>query len=121
MSKQINLSISKQIIRSKSQGNFITGFEVKSFDLESKDDIDELEIILQQNLYSTNVWGNPNLEDARMGCTGSCEKKKYIGMYGIVIDVDEPGMTIEQAKATFQPFVYLRISSSSGFRCPLPG
>ena len=112
MSKQINLSISKQIIRSKSQGNFITGFEVKSFDLESKDDIDELEIILQKNLYSTNVWGNPNLDDARIGCTGSCEKKKYIGMFGIVIDVDEPGMTIEQAKVTFQPFVYLLHTSS---------
>lgn len=113
MPKQINLSVSKQTIRRKSEGEFVTGFEVKSFDLENDADIDALQAMLQQNLYSTNVWGNPKDADAKLGCTGSCDKKKYLGMHGIVIDIDEPGMSIDKAKEEFQEYIYLLHTSSS--------
>jgi len=119
MPKQIKLSVSKQTIRRKSEGEYVTGFEVKSFDLECKEDIDALQMILQQNLYSTNVWCNPKDADASLGCTGSCDKKKYLGMHGIVIDVDEPGMSIEKAQAELQDYVYL-LHTSSGHQVDKP-
>ncbi len=113
MSKLINLSISKQTIRRKIQGKSVTGFTVNSFDLEKASDVDSLEKMFKQNLYSNNVWGNPKPADADIGCTGSCLKENYLGMHGIVLDIDEPGMTIEQAIDAFRDYIYLIHTTSS--------
>lgn len=113
MPKKIYLSVSHTKIRKKADGQPVTGFSVKSFDLENNADVDALKQLFQERLYSTNAWGNPKPFDQKSGCTGSCNKNNYHGMYGIVIDIDEPGMTLEKARTEFQPFIHIIHTSSS--------
>ncbi len=113
MPKKIYLSVSHTKIRKKADGQYVTGFRVRSFDLENTADVDALKQLFQERLYSTNAWGKPKPSDQKFGCTGSCNKNNYHGMYGIVIDIDEPGMTLEKARIEFQPFIHILHTSSS--------
>jgi len=119
MPKKIYLSVSRKKIRRKAEGQYVTGFDVKSYDLEKSTDIDLLRQLFQEKLYSTNAWGNPKPFDKKLGCAGSCEKKNYVGMHGIVIDIDEPGMTLEKARTEFQPYIYI-LHTSSGHQVDKP-
>ena len=113
MPKKFNLSVNNKRITSKSQGKPLTGFNVKTFDLENPDNIKELSDIFQSNCYSNNQWTKPKYEDKLDGYQGSCAKLNYVGMHGIVLDIDEPGLTIREAKEKFKDYVYL-IHTSSG-------
>jgi hypothetical protein len=113
MPKKFNLSVNNTRIKSKSQGKPLTGFSVKSFDLENPDDIIKLSDLFQSNCYSNNQWTSPKEEDKADGYQGSCAKFNFVGMHGIVLDIDEPGLTIDDAKEKFKDHVYLIHTSSS--------
>lgn len=110
MQNQITLSINKTKVRTKKEGELITGFNVHTFDLT---DLKNLEYFFQNHLYSTNSWGNPKQSDRRNGYYGSCKLDNYVGMYGITLDIDEPGMTIDQAQQLFKDNIYILHTSSS--------
>lgn len=116
---QFNLSINNTEIRSKSEGQFLTGFSVKNFDLVNPDDVKKLERLFQSNCYSNNEWGNPKEDDKNAGYQGSCSKTNYVGMHGIVLDIDEPGLTINDAKEKFKDYVHL-IHTSASHQVDLP-
>lgn len=113
MAVKFNLSVNNTPVQTKKQGSGITGFSVKSFDLGEERDIKKLHQLFQSNCYSNNVWGKVKEKDKAEGYTGSCCKKNYIGMFGIVIDIDEPGMTLEEAKECFKDYIYILHTSSS--------
>ncbi|HEY3295393.1 MAG TPA: primase-helicase family protein [bacterium] len=93
----ISLSISKDKIRTKAQGETVT--EYIECDLLSSDKEDIQELFTTRN-YSTNVWDGP-----RHGVN-------YVGMTGVSLDFDS-GMTIEEAKAAFADYNYVLHTSTS--------
>ncbi|HDQ00745.1 MAG TPA: hypothetical protein ENN22_16400 [bacterium] len=113
MPNKFNLSVNNNRIQSKSEGRALTGFNVKSFDLENPDEITILKEIFQSNCYSNNQLTEPKDKDKADGYQGSCLLKNYVGMHGIVLDIDEPGLTIDDAKERFKDYVYLIHTSSS--------
>ena len=117
MSTKIIISVNKTRVQTKKEGEFITGFSVKAFDLET--DVKNLEYLFQNNLYSTNSWGNPKPKDLRAGYRGSSKAENYIGMYGITLDIDEPGLTISQAQEQFKDYKYI-LHTSSGHQVDKP-
>ena len=82
---QITLSVNDKKINCKLDGQFVTDFSVKQYDLSSPDDIILLEELFQTNCYSNNIWSNPKKD----GYTGSCSRTNYIGMTAVVLDFDE--------------------------------
>lgn len=113
MSVTLNLSVNNTPVQTKSEGRPITGFTVKTFDLEEEQEIKTLHEVFQSNCYSNNAWGNAKEKDKAEGYEGSCSKSNYIGMFGIVIDIDEPGMTINEAQERFKDYIYILHTSSS--------
>lgn len=113
MPKEFYLSVNKTKIKQKEQGQFITGFSLRKFDLESSDDVKVLNELFQTNCYNNNQWTNPKAKDQAQGYDGSCSRQNYVGMHGIILDIDEPGLSLDQAKEKFKDYVYLIHTSSS--------
>ena len=111
--KQITLSVNDTAIQRKSEGKDTTGFKVETFNLQSDVDQARLSTYFQSRLFNTNVWNTLKRNDKKAGYTDSCLQKNYIGMYGICIDFDEPGLILDEAKEKFKDYVYIIYTSSS--------
>ena len=116
MSKKLILSVNDQKIQRKSEGAPLTGFNIKTFD---SSDVDELKELFQSNCYSNNQWGNPKPGDKKQGYHGSANNNNYVGMHGVILDVDEPGLNIDEAKEKFKDYFYI-IHTSSGHQVNKP-
>jgi Family of unknown function (DUF5906) len=101
---KLTLSISKAQPKTKAEGNPITEFVVKEFEVIPTSDLREL---FTTRVYSTNYWEG-----------GHCKKEKYKGMYGITFDIDQD-FSIERAKEEFKDVNYI-IHTSTSHRADLP-
>ena len=117
--KKIYISANDATIRLKSDGNNKTAFRVQSFDLDNIDDQQTLTNLFQHHVYSNNKFGSPLLSESKQGYTGHGESKNYEGIYGIMLDIDDGNLSIEEAREKFKEYVHI-IHTTSGHQMDKP-
>lgn len=107
------ISYNEKILKEKSDGNYITAFKPKEFDLSSEADKQELKELLRTNIYSTNYWqGSSNNKTIPTGYLGHAGKANYAGMFGFCLDFDDGKLKIDQAKNIFKDYHFVLHTTS---------
>ncbi len=118
--KVITLSVNPTIIKSKEDGDRITSFGVRSFDLDQPGVEEELRNLCSTSVHAVNHWsGGVTKAQKAAGLTGKCEKKNYQGVFGLALDYDDGHVSLSDACTMFKDYIHI-IYTSSGHRQDKP-
>ncbi len=119
-SKIIRLSVNPSKVQTKQDGEKITDFMTREFDLENPNIEKELRELFKSNVHSVNYWiGGCSKKMETQGFTGHCAKPNYRGVWGLALDFDDGELSLEGAQEKFKDYIHI-IYTSSGHRQDKP-
>lgn len=115
-SKIIKLSFNPTSVKTKVEGEQITDFMTREFDLENPNIEKELREIFKSNVHSVNHWiGGCSKKKETQGLNGHCAKVNYRGVWGLALDYDDGELSLAAAREKFKDYIHI-IYTSSGHR-----
>jgi hypothetical protein len=112
----IRLSVNPTNVITKEDGEKITNFIVREYDLDDPNIENELRLLCRSNVHSVNNWiGECSPHKQKLGYTGHSCKSAFSGVWGLALDYDDGKLSLEEAKEKYKDFIHI-IYTSSGHR-----